>query len=272
MSHAYKTNNSYFSNNWYVHTYIYVYIHLYRNTYFTIVLFPWKHIWTIHITTQQTLWKTIYGTFFCISFSTWFSICKITTQFFIVFTKLENYENLISGILFLIVQLELSSIKNVLIIIIILLAILLVIYKYIKICIEDATFEAIARFKRCFKSSYFRRAGFMMVTNRLQMDVVPRFRDELCFRTRNIYNIFDDSSWRSRVVQSHSKLRCRTSLRFDLPECCVDSGASRNRNHTSNVICRYYYFFLFILMENPLLGKYPQFALQSLRRSRYYCK
>lgn len=69
MSHTYKTNNSSFSNNWYVRTYIYVYIHLYRNTYFTIVLFPWKHIWTIHITTQQTLWKTIYGTFFCISFS-----------------------------------------------------------------------------------------------------------------------------------------------------------------------------------------------------------
>lgn len=80
MSHAYKTNNSYFSNNWYVHTYIHVYIHLYRNTYFTIVLFPWKHIWTIHIASQQTLWKTIYGTCFCISFSTWFSTCKITTQ------------------------------------------------------------------------------------------------------------------------------------------------------------------------------------------------
>lgn len=207
MSHAYKTNNSYFSNNWYVHTYIYVYIHLHRNTYFTIVLFPWKHIWTIHITTQQTLWKTIYGTFCCISFSTWFSICKMTTQFFLVFTKLENYENLISGILFWIVQLELSSIKNVPIIII-LLAILFVIYKYIKIeiciCIEDATFEAIARFKRCFKSNYFRRAGFTMVMNSLQMDVVPRFRDELCFPTQNIYNIFDDSSRCSRVVQSHS--------------------------------------------------------------------
>lgn len=97
--------------------------------------------------------------------------------------------------LFLIVQLELSSIKNVPIIII-LLALLIVIYKYIKIenCIEDATFEAIARFKRFFESNYFRRAGFTMLMNRLQMDVIARFRDELCFPTRNIYNIFDDSS------------------------------------------------------------------------------
>lgn len=76
----------------------------------------------------------------------------------------------------------------------------------------------------------------------------------------------------SKVIYCRSKLRCRTYLRFDLPECCVDSGASRNRNHAINVICRYSYFFLFILTENPLLGKYSQFVLQSLRRSQYYCK
>lgn len=168
VSHAYKTNNSCFSNNWYVHMYIYVYIHLYRNTYFTIVLFPWKHIWTIRITTQQTLWKTIYGTFFfCISFSTWFFICKIITQFFIVFIKLENYENLISGVLFLIVQLALSSIKKNVLIIVILLAMLSVTYKYIN-TVKSKNWNlyrgchiwSYSSFQKMFQINLFQEGGF----------------------------------------------------------------------------------------------------------------
>lgn len=73
------------------------------------------------------------------------------------------------------------------------------------------------------------------------------------YRTYIIYFMIQIDVPRSfKVIYRRSKFRCWISSRFDLPECCVDSSANRNRNHTSDVICRYSYFFLFILMENPV--------------------
>lgn len=146
----------------YMYTYIYIAIRISQLYFFLENIF--ERFVSLH---NKHYEKRSMEHFFCISFSTWFFICKIITQFFIVFIKLENYENLISGILFLIVQLALSSIKKNVLIIVILLAMLSVTYKYIN-TVKSKNWNlyrgchiwSYSSFQKMFQIKLFQEGGF----------------------------------------------------------------------------------------------------------------